>query len=254
MGKKQLVVHLDSNQVRFVRLVNKEIETEHLFSFNDRTHFGYKDQLDAFLIKTDFRTLDWDDYSLSWFSPKSTLLPFSIFSSTTPADAFRLAFGESKEKETLDFNRLPEWEIVNVFGIPEWVKSFFIARFARMSIQHEGSHLIRGMAAKKSQGLRIHIVQHQDHFSLLAMKNQTLQYYNSFAYQDVEDILYHSAHLIQKKAWMGEKSKWHFSSHIESGVQDFEKLSGFASKMDLFTQATWKNKSEWITEIHELCV
>ena len=123
MGLKHLVVHIDREAVRFQRLVDNEITEDHTFIFKDKTDFGYKDQLDVFLTKTDFRSMDWDEYSLSWFSEKSTLLPYSIFGTTDTTAAFRLSFGNSVQENDIDFNRIPEHMVVNLYEIPLWVKS-----------------------------------------------------------------------------------------------------------------------------------
>lgn len=201
MSKKQLVVDINRYAVRFTRMVDGKSKQEFTFLFTDKTDFGYKDQLAVFLDKTDFRTLDWDEYSLSWFSEKTTVLPSNIFSETTPTAVYELAFGKDTPEKDIDFNRLPEFSGVNVYEIPVWVKSFFVTRFPRMVLQHEGTHIIRGLLDGPTFKLRLIISLQENHFILSAVKESELKYFNSFEYQTVEDIIYHTAHLMQQMEW-----------------------------------------------------
>ncbi|MCT4560841.1 MAG: DUF3822 family protein [Crocinitomicaceae bacterium] len=250
---KQLVVHLDRNSVRFQRLVDGQVEQDFLFHFTDKTDFGYKDQLDAFLLKTDFRTMDWDEYSLSWFSEKSTLLPYNLFGITDTTKAFQLSFGTRVDENDIDFNRIPEYTVVNLFEIPLWVKSFFISRFPRMTIQHAGSHAIRGVFTKGAFGLKLLILPFKEHFMLMAVKNNDLQFYNIFDCQSHEDILYHTAHLVQQLNLKGEKGKCILCNSIED-MDLVEPLSKVWNKIDLLKSIELTEEKQLLTEYQTLCV
>jgi hypothetical protein len=204
MSKKQLVVDINRYAVRFTRMVDHTPEQQFTFHFKDKSDFGYKDQLDLFLGKTDFRALDWDEYSLSWFSDKTSVLPSSIFSETTHTAVFQLAFGNDIPENDIDFNRMPEFSGVNVYEIPIWVKSFFVTRFPRMILQHEGTHMMRGLLNGPSFKLKLVLSLQENKFILAAVKDTELKYYNSFEYQTVEDIIYHTAHLLQQNNWSDE--------------------------------------------------
>jgi hypothetical protein len=201
MSKKQLVVDINRYAVRFVRMIDQTPEQQFTFIFKDKTDFGYKDQLDVFLSKTDFRALDWDEYSLSWFSHKTTLLPNAVFSEIEPQKVFELAFGKETPENDIDFNRIPEFSGVNIFEMPVWVKSFFVTRFPRMLLQNEGTHIIRGLLEGPSYRLKMVLSLQENHFILAAVKDTELKYYNTFDYQTVEDIIYHVAHLLQQNNW-----------------------------------------------------
>lgn len=201
MSRKQLVVDINRFAVRFTRMVDDTPEEQFSFSFTDKSDFGYKDQLDVFLGKTDFRSLNWDTYSLSWFSEKTSMLPSGIFSESDPVSIYKLAYGKNTDEKDIDFNRIPELSAVNIFEIPVWVKSFFVTRFPRMVLQHEGTHIVRGLLNGPTYKLTILLTIHESHFLLAAVKDSSLAYYNSFEYQTVEDIIYHTAHLLQQKNW-----------------------------------------------------
>jgi len=253
MGKKQLVVHLDRSAVKFQRVIGEDVELDFHFEFTDKTDFGYKDQLDAFLTKTDFRTMEWDEYSLSWFSEKTTLLPFSVFAQVDTVKAFQLSFGTKIDQNEIDFNRIPENTLVNLFEIPAWVKSFFITRFPRMVIQHVGTHLIRGLFETGAFSLKILLIPIQEHFLLLGVKDNELMFYNSFDFQSKEDLFYHTAHCVHKQNWSGLKGKLIVCEPMTE-LNLFEELKQDWSKIDLFKNLTLLHDPQLLTKFQLLCV
>jgi len=254
MGKAQLIVHLDRFSVRFLRVVDQNPEKEYSFVFNDKTDAGYKDQLGFFLDKTEFRGLAWDEYSLSWYSEHSTLLPFSVFDASTPKAVFELSFGKKENPSAIDYNRLPENTLVNIFALPEWVKGFFVARFPRIVVQHEGSHAIRGLLAEQSYRLKIMLVLHKEHFMLLATQNSQLAYYNQFQWQSTEDLIYHSAHMIERCTWKGVEGDFYFVAEGENRENATAAFLRMAQKIDLFRHLQVAEKSHLLTQFQALCV
>jgi hypothetical protein len=254
MSKKQLIVDIDRESVRFTRLDGVTVEQQFHFDFKDKSDFGYKDQLDLFLGKTDFRSLDWDEYSLSWFSEKSTLLPFSIFNETDFLKVFELAYGKTVEEKSIDFNRIPEFSCANIYEIPLWVKSFFVTRFPRMVMQHEGSHAIRGLISGAGFGLNILISLHENHFLILATKNNELKYYNTFEYQTAEDVVYHTAHLIQQNNWQKEKGKLRFVPSLIKSKEKADKVHDMLKKLPPFEQLKIEESQHLLSQFQILCV
>ena len=96
---------------------------------------------------------------------------------------------------------MPEFSGVNIYEIPVWVKSFFVTRFPRMLLQHEGTHLLRGLLAGSTYKLKMVLSLQENHFILAAIKESEIKYYNTFEYQTVEDVIYHVAHLLQQNNW-----------------------------------------------------
>lgn len=254
MSKKQLIVDIDRESVCFTRLDGVTVEQQFHFDFKDKTDFGYKDQLDVFLGKTDFRSLDWDEYSLSWFSEKSTLLPFSIFNETDFVKVFELAYGKSIDENHVDFNRIPEYSCVNIYEIPIWVKSFFVTRFPRMILQHEGSHAIRGLISGAGFKLNLLISIHENHFLILATHQNELKYYNTFEYQTAEDIVYHTAHVIQQNNWQSEKGKLRFVPSLIQSSEKADKAKEMLQKLPSFQNLKIEESQHLLSQFQILCV
>lgn len=254
MSKKQLIVDIDRQSVRFTRLDGITVEQQFQFEFKDKTDFGYKDQLDVFLGKTDFRSMDWDEYSLSWFSEKSTLLPFSIFNETDPVKTFQLAFGNSTEENNIDFNRIPEFSGANIYEIPLWVKSFFVTRFPRMVMQHEGSHAIRGLMAGAGFGLNVLLSMHENHFFVVATHQNEVKYYNTFEYQTAEDIVYQTAHLITQNNWLEEKGTLRFVPNLLTSTDIADEVKKIFDKLTPFQNLSIEESKHLLSQFQILCV
>lgn len=254
MAKKQFVVDINRYAVRFTRLVDALPEQEFFFLFKDKTDFGYKDQLDVFLNKTDFRAMDWDEYSLSWFSEKSSVLPSSIFSETNANAVFQLAYGNDTPENDIDFNRLPELAGANVYEIPVWVKSFFVTRFPRMILQHEGTHIIRGLLEGPKFKLKIVLSLQESHFLLAAVKDSELQYYNTFDYQTVEDVVYHLAHLLQQNNWNEEMGKLSIIPFLLEENNSAQLIKDLLDTVPAFKYITSALEPNLVRQYQTLCV
>lgn len=254
MSKKQLIVDIDSESVRFTRLDGVTVEKEFHFKFKDKSDFAYKDQLDLFLTKSDFRSLEWDEFSLSWFSEKSSLMPFAIFNESNYVKIFELAYGNSTDEKNIDFNRIPEFSVVNIYEIPMWVKSFFVTRFPRMVLQHEGSHAIRGLISGAGFGLNILISLHENQFLLLATYQNELKYYNTFEYHTAEDIVYHTAHVLQQNNWQNTKGKLRFVPSIQESDEKADQAREMLQNLAPFQHLIFEDTPYLLSQFQILCV
>lgn len=250
---KQLAIHLDAHSVQFDRWVNEELEATHAFYFQDKTDFGYKDQLEIYLNKTEFRTLDWDDYTLTWSDRRTTLLPFSVFQMSNPVAAYQLSFGKPITEDRIQYDRIPEAEITNVYDCPGWVKEFFVPKFARLLIQHEGSQVIRNLFFQNHSQRTLHLRVHQDFCALIAMENRQLKFYNSYRQNAPEDLLYHCANLIEKQNWKEKDLQILLSSSLENAQSIRDEVVTTANKINLFKHVSWSELTP-ITQIQTTCV
>jgi hypothetical protein len=149
-------------------------------------------------ILTKIKSKEYDEYSLSWFSPKSVLIPNSIFEVSLAKSIFETTFFELSHQAEIDFNRIPSLSQVNIFEIPSWVKSFFVMRFPRIVIQHESTHYLRGIFSSSGFKLSAHLVNHDFHCSLFFVKHNELKFYNCFEINSTEDIVFYFLTCIKK--------------------------------------------------------
>jgi hypothetical protein len=203
--KSQLAIEISENAVRFARLLDTEVQSVDVFFFKDKTDVRYKEQLDDIVKEKGYRDEEFDDYSLSWCSSFSSLLPNNVYSEVNEEDAMHLAFKGEINNDSIDHNRIPELSIVNIFSIPLWVKSFFVIRFPRIVMQHEGSHLLHGLLSAGSFNLQVAIVLHEDNFNITISNKNELLFYSYFDYQNEEDVVYHLMYTLQQKELLNQK-------------------------------------------------
>lgn len=202
--KNHLAIELSETAVHFARIEDAVVKSVDRFSFKDKIDYRYKEQLDQFLTEKGFREIEFDEYSLSWYSMQSTLLPNNIFGESNSEDLFRLCYSEDIPSNHIDYNRIPELAIVNVYAIPLWVKSFFVIKFPRIVIQHEGSHILHGIFSGSTYKMKAVIALHDHSFSLVITNENGLQFYSQFDLQTVDDIIYHFMYTLQQKKYMGQ--------------------------------------------------
>ena len=188
--KSQLAIEISENAVRFARLLDTEVQSVDVFFFKDKTDVRYKEQLDDIVKDKGYRNEEFDDYSLSWCSSFSSLLPNNVYSEVNEEDVISLAFKDKIPHDSIDHNRIPELSIVNIFSIPLWVKSFFVIRFPRIVMQHEGSHLLHGLLSAGSFNLQVAIVLHEDNFNITISNKNELLFYSYFDYQNIQLYFY----------------------------------------------------------------
>ncbi len=207
MIKNHLTIDINKSSVRFSLLNGNILVKERSFIFSDRQDYRYKQQLDDFWKETNWKESDFDEVSLSWSEYQTTLIPSNVFNESDKDSIFQLTFGSNIHQEEIDYNRLPMQGIVNIFSIPLWVKSFFVIRFPRIVIQHEGTHLIRGLFSEATFKLKSKISLHQDHFIVAVVKENNLQFYSTFEWTTIEDIVYYYSFLMQQLSFQDQENE-----------------------------------------------
>ena len=118
--KSQLAIEISENAVRFARLLDTEVQSVDVFFFKDKTDVRYKEQLDDIVKDKGYRNEEFDDYSLSWCSSFSSLLPNNVYSEVNEEDVISLAFKDKIPHDSIDHNRIPELSIVNIHQTPHF--------------------------------------------------------------------------------------------------------------------------------------
>lgn len=199
MAKNHLAIDINTSAVRFVKLNGDFVIQEKNIRFTDKQDYRYKQQLEEFWEQTGWKETDFDDVSLSWSEKQTSLVPVNVFNESDKESIFALSFGRHVQNDEIDYNRLPVQGVVNVFSIPMWVKSFFVVRFPRIVIQHEGTHLIRGVFSGQAFKLKTKLVVHETHFLMLIVQENNVQFYSSFEWNTPEDIVYYYSFSIQQQ-------------------------------------------------------
>ena len=250
---RHIFIELSANTVRFFVNSGDLIQTFE-FTFTDKKDYRYKEQLDDFLEQAGLKLQDFEECTISWSSFLSTLIPSNIFSESNPEALFSLCYGKEIPLSHVDYNRIPEQGIVNLFEIPLWVKSFFVIRFPRSVIQHEGSHLIRGMFAEPSFKLKAQLLVYANYFVLAIVKENKLQFYSMFNYQENDDIVYNFMFSLQQKEYMGEISAIQVFPGVGSSNANCEDLVQNLRSLSDLKKASITVNTDFILNSQKRCV
>ncbi len=250
---RYLSIELSEVAVRFVS-VDEHITSHHDFLFTDTKENRYKEQLLDFLARTGFDKQEFDECTVCWSSFRSTFVPTNIFSETKPHTLFKLCFGEEIPASQVDYNRVSEQGIVNVYEIPLWVKSFFVATYPRSIIQHEGSHFVRGMFSMPLYKLATTLVVHHNYFVLIIAKDNKLQFYSMFDYLVTDDIVYYLMFTLNQKNYLKEQATIQICQGVGASSSIVEELQLQLAKLQDLKQAKITVNPDFITQSQKLCV
>lgn len=215
-----LAIDINFSAVRFVKLNGSEVLEDRLFFFLDRQDYRYKPQLDEFWSGLGWQESDFEDVTLSWSENQSTIVPVNIFNESNKEAIFQLCFGAPEVTNVIDYNRLPLQNLVNVYAIPLWVKSFFVIRFPRIIMQHEGTHVLRGVFSGATYKLKSKLVVHQNHFLLVIVQDNKLKFSSTFNFSSVEDVVYYFSYTVQQL-------------ELGSTAKELELIAGSGCQLDL---------------------
>ncbi len=191
-------VHLGVSEHDSFRWIDK-------LAFTSKADYYYKEQLQAFIEKHQLQEDAYEEYILMWYSPTSSLIPMSLLENATPKEVLNYSFSEGKIEHEVDYNRISELSIINVYEIPFWVKSFFVIRFPRIVLQHLGTGLIRGIFNTSSFKPTIHLILTHQFSLMIYVKHNELKLYNSFEYTNESDLIYYTLNALNQTNSLEDK-------------------------------------------------
>ncbi len=203
MAKKHLSIEIADHRIGFTTFLEERITSSKTITLEeDETNRLSK--LEEDIEKDGLLNVDYDTISIAYANKKSTIVPSSVFSETTPDAIFKLCFGKN---DNVDYNRISEYNFVNVYTIPFWIKQFFIRKSPLIKIQHEGTHLIREALKKDAFYTKVQIHLQKKFFLLMIVKENKLNYYSFFDYNNVDDIIYHTFFVLKQKELEEDKGR-----------------------------------------------
>jgi len=192
--KHALCMDLTADKFQFSILDAKSKEElyQEVFSLTEYT----KEELKAHLNHALF-DLEFGSYSLSAGTERNTLIPSSLFNFADLADIFKLNY--PTPHEDLDYNRLAELSIVNIYEMPLWIKSLFVIRFPRIKIVHRSTVLLKGVFDQAIFKPKINLFVEDSQFYMLITERSKLVFYNRFDYKTIADLVYYVLFVLEQK-------------------------------------------------------
>ncbi|MEX1191809.1 MAG: DUF3822 family protein [Brumimicrobium sp.] len=211
MANKQLTIHISRTSVHVAEVLrsSQEVVKSKSMQFEEMNALAYKAQLKRFFDEHMFDD-NYEEYTLAWCTPKQALMPMLIFNDTKPADVLNLLFGDTVDTANSDFNRLAELNMVSVYEIPDWVKSFFVMKYPHIIYKHEHAMSLRALFQGATYKLKTVLTLADEYMNISIIKKNELQFSNSFEYQNAEDILYHLLFVLEQKKLKEEAGEIQF--------------------------------------------
>lgn len=254
MSKSHLSIEVHGQQVRFTSFTGTEIIIEQETSVSSNEYSDVKASLDSFITTNESLNKEFDNISLSYASNKSSLVPNNVFAESSSDDIFKLCFGKCNDSSSIDYNRISELSIVNVFEIYDWVKRYFVIKFPRISIQHEGSHSLRSILETNAFYLKATIILHSNYFQLSVVKHNQVEFYSFFDYQNHEDVLYHVLFALKQKEFTEEDGSIEIINGLGSNKEIVDSISKDLSRIKDLAKLKPSYPSHFIAKSQLLCV
>ena len=137
------------------------------------------------------------------------MIPLPLFTHDKSTEIIKLNY--PAPLDNLDYSRLAELGIVNIYEFPLWIKSLFVSAFPRIKLLHRSTVLLKAAFDQQafSHKLQLHIDQSQ--FYLLITRRSDLLYFNRFDYKSLSDIVYYVLYVLEQKEIEQDKIELHLS-------------------------------------------
>lgn len=254
MNGTHLAIQLAENAIHFVSLKNDVVLNESLMQLNHDSDSSRNEFLDSHFSESSFLKSDFDEITLSWSFKRTTLVPNAVFSDSSANSIFELCYGKESLQHDIDYNRISELSVINVYEIPSWIKHYFVMKFPRINIQHEGSHIIRKNLSENAFKLKVTVVLYDGYFHLTIVKHNNLEFYSSFDYQNHEDVIYHLMFALQQKEMTNENGTLEFITG--PGIDDsiLDRLKTDIARINDLKKLKLDSPEHYIAKSQLLCV
>lgn len=254
MKGTHLAIQLAANAIQFVVIKDDFVSHTSNVVFENSLDSDQKDSIESHISSTSQLNNDFDEVTLSWSFKRSTLVPNAIFADSSAKAIYELCYGKDSSEHDIDYNRISELSVINVYEIPVWIKRFFVIKFPRIVIQHEGSHVIRKSLNSEAFKLKTTAILYKNYFQLTIVKHNNLEFYSCFDYQNHEDIIYHLMFALQQKEMTNETGTMEFilGPNIEKEI--LSKLKTDLERVQDLKKLKFAQPDHYIAKSQLLCV
>jgi hypothetical protein len=248
----QLIFEITSSRISAFQWDGTSLLALESLTCPNKTDFGYKE---TFLQLIDALPTDvaYENFSCSYASTNFTLVPSPLFATNKLDKLLQFTQSELIPKGETDYNRLLEWNAVAVYQLPLWIKSVLIVKYPRIVIQHELTHVLRGLQGGAINSTKIEIVLQEAIFLIVIRKGGAIVHATAHVYQAIEDVLFQTLTCIQKLA-ISDKTVLTLSTSQEDTIAIANQFVALASKLPPFNLVTFDVSPYKHIQYQTLCV
>ncbi len=198
---RRLSIQFGLNGLSFCVLnttANTVVALEHL-PFNKKLNpFEALERLMHFFEVKEYLKTKFDSILVIHENNLSTLVPNLLFNESYLADYLKFNC-KILQSDYLSYDRLLQTEASNVYVPYVNVNNYIYEVFGTFTFKHYSTVLVDTVLQKAhtdANALYIHV--NDKHFEIIAVKSKTLQFYNTFAYKDIQDFIYYVLFTIEQ--------------------------------------------------------
>lgn len=250
MVKKHLTFYLSEHAFVIGVLENDIFQLIDKVVFTSKAELHCKSEIQKLLDKNQINSDSFEEFSLAWFSSYSTLIPANLFSESTPEVFLKGTFFKEILHNDIDYNRLSELALVNVYEVPLWVKSFFVIRFPKIVIQHQQTIFLRGIFDGPTFKTSVHIQLYENHVQIIIVGHNELKFSNYFEFSSIEDIIYYVFFVLQQEKLTDQKINLQIADSVErdallsetviNRLRNLKELTNYSTKIESYLELKYQ--------------
>lgn len=180
----------------FTHLKESTFNKGETFPITGKTSIEKSEELQQILKNPVFDN-DFGEFTVSITQTRNTLVPVSVFNDSKSDKIFKLNFKEANG--SIDYNRIPELDIVNIYETPDWMKRKLVIALPRVRFFHQISVILKAIFNQPTFKEKVHLFIEDQFFHLLITGKNQLQYFNTFTAENFNDIIYHLLFVLEQK-------------------------------------------------------
>lgn len=216
----------DKFQFSILNPKTKEILHFEEFQLEEFSKDSVKKYFDHAYFKLDFAS-----FCLASGSNRNTLIPVSLFNHSNADSIFKLNYPDPIDN--LDYNRLPDLGIVNIYELPLWIKSLFVIQFPRVKIIHRSTVLLKGIFDQPVFQPKMNLFVEDEQFYLMITDRSKLVYFNRFDYKTIADLVYYVLFVIEQKEFDQTKFEMNIFGVDENWLKSTKLQDFFKAKIQV---------------------
>jgi hypothetical protein len=213
MSKKHYCFAISNDFCSVVERVDTEYKYLGGSQFDSKNQILIKEQFAHFIQELNTPIFEADEISVAWMTENSSLIPSSVYESSMTRDIYLANFNELKPEHELNYNRISNLSIVNVYEQASWLKSFFVVRYPRVVIQHQHSMEIKALCEKNTYQLSVEVSILPTGMNITIMEKNELLFCNAFSYSHENDLVYYLTFTLQQLQLSETKGKLNLAIH-----------------------------------------
>ena len=172
---------------------------------------------------------------VTWNTPGATLVPLAFFTDSFKEEYLKFNNGQHENNRILA-EEVRGREIKVIYSVPEPFKLFLDAQLSNHKLKHISTSLLEiilSSTSRNKEKLALININSSD-FNLLLLENG-LRFFNTFKYNNTEDILYYTLFAMEQNGFDAHVDKILLAGEIESGsgthklLQQYIKHIAFAT-------------------------